>query len=196
MMQVNSFLKVSIRLILIAIGLLSICSCADSKKVLIFEENPICIPHEEFVAIDWGNNGSAKEVSVRFDIPVPEKNDNSTIYAHITAQNKFIGSLFYKELRSSVDSVKKAELERVYGLRKMESKDSAGVFHLFDDNYDLSLDSYVASCFTLSDSMGECTLGMDSDKYHLKIDFDLSQLKYWSKIKEQSLISFEKYKCK
>ncbi len=191
----NKVAKTMFRFIFLGLTSLGVSSCDLTNSVTIVEEYPLCIPSQQLVAVDWDENKKAKEVTFYYDMKSVIPKFKELVYVDATANNKLISSSFFRNLQAQINAVKKDDLNESYGLRRLDSDDAVGVYHLFDDEMDLSLDAYIGSCYTLSESKGECKIEMDTNQHHLKVDFDLANLKHWKEIKEHVPVYMKGLHC-
>lgn len=177
-------------------ALVSLTSCSSEAEFELIPNEKICVSNERVVAADMLNFSVTKEVTITQDLNDWTSNLSGDVYVHITASDKAVTSKFSSELESHVALLDKDQLSTVSNLVKVEDEESVGVFHLFDSSSVLSMKGYVGSCFTLSDTMGECTIAANSAKYHLKADIPLTALDEWRLIKKHLTNLTSRLSCK
>ena len=193
--QVDS-MKINTTLLYGMLALVSLASCSSETEFELISNQKICVNNERVVAVDMLNSSITKEVTITQDLNDWSGNLSGDVYVHVTASDKAAKSKFFSELESHVALLDKDQLSTVNNLVKVEDEESVGVFHLFDSSGVLSMKGYVGSCFTLSDTMGECTITTNSAKYHLKADIPLAALDEWELIKKHLTNLPSRLSCK
>jgi hypothetical protein len=189
-------MKIHTTLLCGMLALVSLASCSSETEFELISNQKICVSNERVVAADMLNSSTTKEVTITQDLNDWSSNLSGDVYVHITASDKAVTSKFSSELESHVALLDKDQLPTVSNLVKVEDEESVGVFHLFDSSSVLSMKGYVGSCFTLSDTMGECTIATNSGKYHLKADIPLGALNEWKLIRRRLTGLPSKLSCK
>lgn len=178
------------------LALVSLTSCSSEAEFELIPNQKICVSNERVVAADMLNTSVTKEVTITQDLNSWSENLSGNVYVHITAPDNISTSKFSSGLESRIGLLDKDQLSVDNGLVKVEDEESVGVFHLFDSSSPLSMKDYIGSCFTLSDTMGECTIATNSGKYHLKADIPLAALHEWKLIRRHLTGLPSKLSCK
>lgn len=178
------------------LALASLTSCSKEAEFELIPNEKICVSNERVVTAEMLDSSLTKEVTITQDLNNWSSNLSGDIYVHITASDKTATSKFFSELESHVALLDKDQLSTVNNLVKVEDEESVGVFHLFDSLSALSMKDYIGSCFTLSETMGECTIATNSGNYHLKADIPLAALNEWKLIKRHLTGLPDKLSCK
>lgn len=176
-------MKTSTTLLCAILALVSLTSCSSEDEFELIANQKICVSNEWVVAANMLNSSVIKEVTITQDLNSWSENLSGDVYVHITAPDNTSISKFSSELESHIGLLDKDQLSIYHGLVKVEDEGTVGVFHLFDSSRVLTMKDYIGSCFTISDTMGECTIATNSGEYHLKADIPLAALNEWKLIR-------------
>ncbi|MDR7123165.1 hypothetical protein [Rheinheimera soli] len=188
-------MKIYKSLVLGVVGVSLLISCSGEQEVEIVKNEKLCLSNEQIVAIDKSATDLIKEVTISRDLGEWSGQLSGNAYVHISADTELSLSKFASELELSISESNNIELDSNLGLVKVADKESPGVFHLFEKTNEITLNGYIGSCFTLSESMGECTLESRNQGYQLKIDIQLNKLIYWEQIRKHLAQLPEKLSC-
>lgn len=189
-------MRINTRLFCGMLALVSLTSCSSEAEFELIPNQKICVSKERVVAVDMLNSSVTKEVTITQDLNSWIENLSGDVYVHITAPDNTSISKFSSELESRMALLDKKQPIIDNGLIKIEDEESVGVFHLIDSSSALSTKGYIGSCFTLSETMGECTIATNSGKYYLKADIPLAALSKWKLIKGHLTDLPSKLSCK
>jgi hypothetical protein len=178
------------------LALVSLTSCSSEAEFELIPNEKICVSNERVVAADMLNSSTTKEVTITQDLNSWSESLSGDVYVHITAPDNIATSKFSSELESRIGLLDKDKLSVYNGLVKVEDEESVGVFHLFDSSSALSIKEYIGTCFTLSDTMGECMIVTNSGKYHLKADIPLAAINEWKLLRKHLTGLPSKLGCK
>lgn len=171
-------------------------SCSSEAEFELIPNEKICVSNERVVTAEMLDSSLTKEVTITQDLNDWSSNLSGNVYVHITASDKTATSKFFSELESHLALLDKDQLSTVNNLVNVKDEESVGVFHLFDSSSALSMEDYIGSCFTLSETMGECTIATNFGNYHLKVEIPLATLNEWKLIKRHLTDLPNKLSCK
>lgn len=166
---------------------LTIASCSQKSSISLVPEEKLCFDNASIIAIDMLSPDLANEVTIVYRGKNSPKEIPNSIYIQITRSEEFKNSWFMEDIKNKLTLLKVHDLPEVNDLYKVSDKSNAGVFHLFDKHKELNVKAYVGTCFTLSESFGECGLVIDQPPYSLKVDIPLKDLYRWKEL--QSILS-------
>jgi hypothetical protein len=178
------------------LALASLTSCSKEAEFELIPNEKICVSNERVVTAEILDSSLTKEVTITQDLNDWSSNLSGNVYVHITASDKTATSKFFSELESHLALLDKDQLSTVNNLVNVKDEESVGVFHLFDSSSALSMEDYIGSCFTLSETMGECTIATNFGNYHLKVEIPLATLNEWKLIKRHLTDLPNKLSCK
>ncbi|PHQ75387.1 MAG: hypothetical protein COB74_04775 [Shewanella sp.] len=178
------------------LGVSFLASCSGEQEVEIVKNQNLCLGNERIVAIDASNSDLIKEVTFTQDLNEWGDQLTGSAYVHMSASQELGLSEFSSELERYILEPSHGKFDSNLGLVKVADKESSGVFHLFEKSSQISMKGYIGSCFTLSESMGECTLESSAQGYHLKIDIQLDNLNQWESIRKHLAHLPEELSCK
>lgn len=178
------------------LGMTVLVSCSPKTEFELISNQKLCVDKEQVVVADILTSGVTKEVTIFKALNDLSDNLSGDVYIHITLlDNNFTPNL-YTRLERRLALVDKYQLPIYNGLLKLEDENSVGVFHLFDSPRVPTMKDYIGSCFTLSDTMGKCSIAASSGKYNLKADIPLAAINEWKLIKKYVMNLPDNLSCK